>query len=82
MLIGADRRPRALADLAVDRALIEAAAGEQLLDFGALGARQRARIARPAGDEGAAAPQPVGEMPDPERIGIGVVVALDDAEVR
>src|SRR5437899_12107145 len=69
------------AEPAVRLAHVEAAARQPLLQLEPFLAGERALLARPGLGERLAAAQPVGEMPDGERIGLGRVVFHDDAEI-
>src|SRR5690606_32561764 len=77
----ADRLAAAAADVAVDGPVVEAGRREVGLDELRLLLAQHLLMLRPRGRERAAAADAISEMADGERIGIGVVVALDDAEV-
>ncbi len=57
--------------LAVGLADVEPAAGEQTCNSRRSGPRRRALMPRPSLHQGTAATQPVGEMADGERIGLG-----------
>src|SRR6476661_5439344 len=69
------------AELAVRNTTVEAALGQELLQFQPLGARQFAFPARPGLHEGRPAAQPVGEMADRQRIGFGRVVFHDHPKI-
>src|SRR5712692_6237279 len=69
------------AEPAVRFAHIEAALGEMLLQLVALRAREHALVPRPGLRERLPAAQPVADIADGERIGLGRIVFDDRAEI-
>ena len=80
-LEAAQRLPGLAAELAVRRALVEAALGQKLLQFQPFGARQHPFLPRPGLHERRPAAQAVGEMADRQRIGLRRVVFHDHPEI-
>ncbi len=68
-------------EIAVGLTLVEAALGQQLLQFKTLVARQHTLLPRPLSHERRAAAQAVRKVADGERIRLGRIVAHDGAEV-
>ena len=80
-LIGLDRLQRRRADHPVRLSGHETLRDQQPLKLGALLERKMRLVGRPGMHEMPPAPDPVGEMPDGERIGLRHVVAEDRAEI-
>src|SRR3954467_14690068 len=77
-----ERYPGLGAQPAIRLPNVIAAARQQLLKLITFGAREHALVPGPWLHERLAATQPVGEMSDRERVGLGRVVFHDRAEIR
>ena len=76
-----DRQAHGLAEMTIGLARLETLGRDECRQFFSFRPRKRERVGGPSPHEVVAAVDAIGQMGDRQRIGIGIVVALDHIEI-